>query len=709
VNFKTTLLLLLLLLGAAGVYLITRSGGSAPATPPAPPPTLLDGRDFSRIQIDSGSGPTVLELETHGWWQTDPVRHPADRERVEALINAGLSLSPRRQIEPEGESGSEVQGKTNHDHGGGLDLDPPLATVTFTHAGVETVLQLGRTTLVGTGYLRTNESDEVFLVDDRLHRLVFESRPRDFWSDTLPTLEPGRINQLTLDRDGPTADLRRTADGWVLQTAAGGERADEAVAVGLLDLWSQLQPVRFVGPLGDEPQRYGLDDPAAEISVEDAVGRRQTLRLGRPADLDQSTRYATWTDRDDTEPVVFTVPSAFLAAARVELDQLRDRRLVTALPESIRGQQANRVGRDVVELMESDGGGIAFVQPTPNYMPDPELARDWLLRLTRVEPMGFAAAPREAQAPLAVVQLQLAGGRAERVRLYADRDGRDDALLVVRESEPTAAIVPQQELAPLLEPVITLRNRQLPPPAELLDTVRLVYDDGQALRFRRGERAWELEEYLDAVWERRDFRQLVEWLEAPRVEAWTARPELPRGPVVRLSTGPDRPAYIVNVQQNLAQRTDLPGVFRLPDEIATRFAAEYRPRLIVPYRVDQIAAVRWSRVGPAAGDESNDAPASAHRLTRDGAGGMRLNGQPVADPAAAAAWLQQLAGLRAKRFPPPPAGPPEGGGVLIEIEPREGPALELERFDNGLYRHGERYFFIDAAVDATLVEGLPSS
>ena len=156
-------------------------------------------------------------------------------------------------------------------------------------------------------------------------------------------------------------------------------------------------------------------------------------------------------------------------------------------------------------------------------------------------------------------------------------------MLAVREDEPVAAVVPAEILAPLLAPAITLRDTQLPAP-EGVDTVRLTRDDGVVFGFSQLDGDVPTLQVIDAEpqpaaerWDVPALRRLQDWLQSPRAVQWTPRVELPRGPVARLTTGPDAPAYTVNVGQNLAQRTDLPGVFRIAPEIAALFDAEYRP------------------------------------------------------------------------------------------------------------------------------------
>lgn len=716
-NFKTTLILLVLLAGLAGGYLWLRSAPAPSITGTPTPEALVTGRRFERISIDH-AGPAIELVFADGRWsQTQPVAFPVRGEAVEQLINAALALTPRETVAP-AEVAPDGTSATPPDTG----LDPPQAVVTLVSDTGTHVVKLGRTSVAGTAYLQTGDDPAVYLTDAALHQLVTNLEPASLRPQKLPGPDPARVNAVTLKRNNRAVQLTRTDAGWSLNPG-GGERADESAVRGLTQVMAALTPLRYAGQDPAQLGSYGLAQPSAVFSVKDAAGQSYTLRVGQTADLQGQTVYATWSATDEPSPVVFTLPAALVAPLEVEADALRDPRLVTALPESIRGQHVNRVGRDSVELALTSRAdtGFRFVEPTPGYAPDPELAPRWLTILPRVTNRGYTRAPREAQAPLAVVELKLAGDRSEFVRLYADRDGREDVLLAVRENETVAAIVPREQLAPLLAPVVTLRDRSLPTTTPH-ETVRLVRDDGHEFIFlppapgnnnsapgsspgsapgsdNSDSGGWRLEG-VDDEWESASFARLNDWLETPRVATWTALHELPRGPIARLSTGPDKPAYVVNVDQNLGQRTDLPGVFRLPEDLVPLLAGEYRPRLVLPLRPDQIREVLVGRGYPdRPGD--NEGVATVRRET-DGRFVDEL-GRALDDQTAAAELFLGLAGLTAKRFVAEPAQPAADEPVaFLQIESADGRTFFLGRQRSGVWGTENQAFLIDAETDARL-------
>ncbi|MEM8738007.1 MAG: DUF4340 domain-containing protein [Planctomycetota bacterium] len=705
VNFKTTLVLLLSLAALAGLTLLLLARQN-PAPPVAAPPTpLVTGRTFTRIVLRPAvdAPPIELDFEDGRWWQTEPVRFPVADDAVENLVNTALALIPLPLDDPPAPTD--------------VGLAPPRATITYhTPEGSQT-LRLGDITVAGTAYLGTpDRPGQVRLVDAALHRLVQSARPAAWRPEALPTFDPRRVTRIERRLPTRTDLITRSAERWSLGEGET-QRARPAAAERLAAAAADLRPLSYVS---DDPAaltQYGLDEPNLEITLTRSTGQTQTLRLGSPADLARQTVYATWSDTAAASPVVFTLATDSLVPLFIHPDSLRDPRLVTADPAAVRGLRVNRVGRDLVEIRRQPSAGpdanpFSFTQPQTPYAPDQRLALDWLGTLHGAEPTGWTRAPREAQAPLAVAQLQLAGDRAEFVRLYADRDGREDVLLAVRENESVAALVPREQLAPLLAPLITLRDRTLPPPSEPITAVRLTRDDQHEFLFEKQATgnaagspdagAWTLSQDPPGPWEEESFARLLAWLETPLAQAWTPLPELPRGPTARLSLGPDRPAYTVSVDQNLATRTDLPGVFRLPPGTAERFAAEYRDRLILPLRSEEIASVQVA--GSAEPDPLS--PAGPRGVTlRRGDDGVFRNGrderyEPQAD---AAAVFNAFAGFTAKRILDLPPDAPRAAPVrTFTLETSAGESLTLRRGANGVWSHRDQSFYISPTVDQIL-------
>ena len=696
-NFKTTALLLLLLLGSAGLYLGTRGGKTPAAAPPAADPALgrplVNEVTFRRLVIEHGGtrGPReAYRLEDGVWWQVQPVHFPVDAKGPESIINAALSLAPRQKLTPRGDD------DTNPDLDGvptraDLGLGPQADRVVI--VGGEDVfnLVLGRREVAGTAWLAVDGGGLAYLVDPTLHDAVAAAAPDAWRPAQLPGPGADTVVGLTLEQRGRSADetavLHRGAAGWHWGPDHPAIPSGDDEARGDRDATNRLAAIAdglpIAGYVTDDLTRQaelGLADPVATLvlralAVSDNPGAEHTsvpvctLRLGRPADASRPpSRYATASFGDEPSPVVFVVPGAAVAPLLADPVTLRDPRLVVADPSAVLGLRIDRVGSGTLELAWSKSGesgrsgaaaerAVRFVEPNRDTPADPRWGADWLTLLQRTRAEGFTSAPPEAQAPVATATLRLAADRVEHVRLYRDRDGRSDVMLAVREDEPVAAVVPAETLAPLLAPAITLRDTRLPAPeGEGIETVRLTRDDGVVFAFSRLDGDSPELQVIDAEpqpvaerWDVPALRRLQDWLRAPRAVQWTPSAGLPRGPVARLTTGPDAPAYTVNVGQNLAQRTDLPGVFRIAPEIAALFDAEYRPRVLIEARADELTAV----------------------ALRDADGVTPADHEP-------AGLRDRLAGLRAERWQarPPQRARPAGAGHVVAAHRSRGARLD---------------------------------
>lgn len=677
-NLKTTALLLLLLLGSAGLYLGTRSGPGSTAPPavssaPVGRP-LVSGQSFRRLVIERGGANATrqaYQLDDGAWWQVQPVRFPVQAAGPEAVINAALSLSPRQTLTPRD---SDRTAPELHDvpTRAELGLGPEADRVAIVSGDTVFNLVLGRREVAGTAWLAIDGADGAFLVDPTLHDAVDAAVPAAWRPPTLPGPAADTVGGLTLEQRGRSADenamMHRGPSGWHWGPRPDTPKAPEQNARADREAANQLAALTQGLPIGgyvtDDPQRLaelGLTHPAATLTLRLATAAPSaapvcTLRLGRPADGSQPpARYATASFGTARSSVVFLVSGSSVAPLLEDPAALRDRRLVTADPASVTGLRVDRVDSGTIALVSERVSGAApavrFVQPNAQAHADPHWGAAWISLLHRTRADAFAPAPPEAQAPIATATLQLAADRIERVRIYKEREGRTDVLLAVRENEPIAAVVPADTLAPLLAPAITLRATTLPAPRSVT-AIRLTRDDGVVFAFDALEgdapslQADGTQVPTAKRWDVPALRQLQHWLQNPRAVQWTPRAELPRGPVARLTTGPDAPAYSVNVRQNLAQRTDLPGVFRIAPDIAALFNAEYRPRVLIDARADELTALSLQHPGSA---------------TATGAEPLGLR--------------DRLAGLRAQRWlPAAPGGhgalPPAAWSLRVQADTR---------------------------------------
>jgi hypothetical protein len=154
-NPRVTLLLVIVLAGLALVVFGLNQGEPASVGPtPIPQPTILtlDSQTVTRVTVEANGKTTTLEKGADGKWLLNG--GPADDMRVQSFVSRVSNLRGSSQVENPGTDLAAY----------GLDTPSARSTVAR-NDGAQTVLLLGATTPVGTGYyLKLEGSDAVFVV-----------------------------------------------------------------------------------------------------------------------------------------------------------------------------------------------------------------------------------------------------------------------------------------------------------------------------------------------------------------------------------------------------------------------------------------------------------------------------------------------------------------------------------------------------------------
>ncbi len=260
-----------------------------------------------------------VEKRGDQWRLTSPVSALADAGEVSRIIELFDHL----------EQSDVIRGRDQRKQGLALShfgLEQPRARITLTTPEKEWTLLVGSDTPVrGNLYIKEANDSSVFVAATNLladlptainalrdHRL-FQGMPSE-------------ATRLHIRRREGLLSLARTETGaWKMQQPWSGR----AAIAGVQNLLDQLYTARiedFVAESFDAASLYGLDEPAAQISV---VGDRrhgeQTILLGKTVDRNTNSVYATLSGEGN----VFTVNRALLDSLTVKADALRDRRLLT--------------------------------------------------------------------------------------------------------------------------------------------------------------------------------------------------------------------------------------------------------------------------------------------------------------------------------------------------------------------------------------------
>lgn len=342
-NIRVTIIVLVLAVVAGVVAIVKlRAPSSNSTTLPGSGARLLDPDAFdpdavTRITLDrrtdAGDERSVFEKTGEQWWQTEPLRFEMVTWSIRMLATSAADLTiqqtiPRRDLK--GDLSAEK-----------LGLEPAMAVITYDTAEGQHRLELGRIAVGGNAYLRREAGGDVYVVEDRLHRRVFEASPREWRVRNLMSGVTTDAARLTIERGqaGQTVSLARISGKWRL-TLPIETAADEAAVSRFISDLGSMQVESFVEDQPDDYTLYGLLAPWATITVEtdkvDADGRTTTTRdavlLGHAFDVQDAGRYAKRAD----QPAVVKVRAADVNALTPDPASLVSRTVVALPRQEIR-------------------------------------------------------------------------------------------------------------------------------------------------------------------------------------------------------------------------------------------------------------------------------------------------------------------------------------------------------------------------------------
>lgn len=308
-NIRLTLIVLVLAV-AAGVFAIiklksppTPSGPIVPAGTRLLDPATFDPDKVTRITIEKSGGENyVFEKTGDDWWQTQPVRFRMVTWSIRMLATSAADLTISETI-----ARKDLKGDLSPDK---LGLDPLMASVTFDTAEAQFRIELGRISVGDKAYARLKPDGDVSIVEDKLHRRVFDSSPSDWRIKNLFQDINTDVARMTIQRDeaGKTISLVKTNGKWRLALPIDTP-ADEQAVARLIGNLGSMQVESFVDDNPTNLADYGLDKPWATFTAETdksgADGKvtttRESVLLGNPFDLQNAARYGK---RSDQPPIV---------------------------------------------------------------------------------------------------------------------------------------------------------------------------------------------------------------------------------------------------------------------------------------------------------------------------------------------------------------------------------------------------------------------
>jgi hypothetical protein len=273
------------------------------------------------------------------------------------------------------------------------------------------------------------------------------------------TLEPADVTELELKRADSTVKLKRESDGWQIQAPvnARGDRGavDEtvtSVVTARMDREIEADPKA----LGD----YGLDKPAAEITLRLKDGKQAGLILGAKSPT------GVWVyAREAGKPAVFVVGDSVLRDSTRPVAEFRDKAVLAFEQREVTGLEIDT--RDDKIALEQADGRWKLIRPRP-LPADTDTVRDFLEKLRAARVKEFAADAPSSLQPYGLdkpVRIDLQTGRdkdrATKTLLIGRVDTAKKGVYAMRPGESTVMLIPDETWTAAPKNVAVLRDKSV--------------------------------------------------------------------------------------------------------------------------------------------------------------------------------------------------------------------------------------------------------
>lgn len=273
------------------------------------------------------------------------------------------------------------------------------------------------------------------------------------------TAEPADVTQVELKRPGDTVSLTRAGAGWQMQ-APVKTGADRAAVDDTVTSVVTAKMDREIAPAPAALAEFGLDKPAAEVTLTLKDGTRLALALGG------KNPTGVWVyAKEKDKPAVFVLPEGTLRDATKSVAEFRDKTVLAFDKKDVTALDLAG-GAETLSLAQADGRWM-LTRPA-SFPADADAVSDFLDKLQTSKVKEFVA-----EAPASLEAFGLA--RSTRVDLHTGKDkdratkslllGRvDDArkgMYAMRPGESTVLLLPEDLAKAVPKTVAALRSKTL--------------------------------------------------------------------------------------------------------------------------------------------------------------------------------------------------------------------------------------------------------
>jgi Domain of unknown function (DUF4340) len=434
---KSFIVLLVVLLGLGSYVYFVESKRPADEGDKKDKVFTVEASAITEMTVKAEDGETTkLQKDGDDWKIVAPMAGKPDSSQVSGLTSNLASLEVQRVIDDNPPDLAEY------------GLADPRVTVSFKAGGQDHELLIGRKTPPATDYYaKLAGQPRVFLIssflDSTFNRTTFDLRDK-----AALAVNRDEIDALTVTTPERTLRFAKNGNEWRLAQPVVA-RGDFSAIEGLVSRISTLQMTSIAAEKVDKPAEYGLDKPAATVTIGNKSSQA-TLEIGRSPEAGKL--YA----RDASRPMVFTIDASLMDDLKKAPSDYRQKDLFDARAFNTNRIDVTRDGQtwtfEKSTAKNADGQDEeAWKQTAPAQKDeDREKISEFLSAVTLVRAESFAdKAPATVlkNPELSITITSDEGKRKETVRF--DRSGSD--AWADRDGEPGAARVPASAVDEILK------------------------------------------------------------------------------------------------------------------------------------------------------------------------------------------------------------------------------------------------------------------
>jgi len=316
------------------------------------------------LRLESPAGLFILVKTNHSWRLTSPVLANADDASILLILDTLAGLRRSEMISPEEMRELKIDVS---DYG----FHPPRVKIGITGTGTELEILIGRDAPGGKQlYVKHANMDEIIVTSrDILATLpgsVLDMRDRRLFSG-----HPGGIKRIELQAgDKVLHAARNEADQWNIDRPLYARGASNVIRQWLDGLY-EFRIEDFIADSVAAGSLYGFDTPIAQLSLlTDSRSVPQILKIGRAADVAETTYYATLVGQD----AVFSVSQQVVDWLQKNTSDFRDNRLL-AMPAMNIGYIEMSDGERILQLARSTQNVWEVISPKKFLADDMKIQR----------------------------------------------------------------------------------------------------------------------------------------------------------------------------------------------------------------------------------------------------------------------------------------------------------------------------------------------